>query len=202
MQLGCGRVVGLRRLPRFCNKGSPKENEKTNVGGAAGTAGGWLGRSVPCHGSPSPRAYCPFPSRFPCFSSTVSFPSSPHTQARYNSTDVAAKVEIHHRRTKIQREGTSAGTVPLLIPEAGDSSASRPSDGGAGGPRGVGYWERKAGGRGSGGGGGGGTGGGGAEGGRRWRPAPIDSTRGTLDTRLSKAARTIIRGIDLELYKS
>lgn len=140
----------------------------------------------------------PLPStRFPCVSPL------PNTQARYNSTDVAAKVEIHHRRTKIQREGTSAGTVPLLIPEAGDSSTSRPSDGGAGGPRGVGYWERKAGGSGGGtGGGGGGMGGGGAEGGRRWRPAPIDSTRGTLDTRLSKAARTIIRGIDLELYKS
>ena len=150
-----------------------------------------------CHGSPSLRACCFF--LLVSLASHGQFPSpSPLTQARYNSTDVAAKVEIHHRRTKIQREGASAGTVPLLIPEAGDSSNSRPSDGGAGGPRGVGYWERKAGGSGS----GGGMGGGGTEGGRRWRPAPIDSTRGTLDTRLSKAARTIIRGIDLELYKS
>ncbi|GAX80492.1 hypothetical protein CEUSTIGMA_g7930.t1 [Chlamydomonas eustigma] len=39
-----------------------------------------------------------------------------------------------------------------------------------------------------------------AEAGRKWRPSPVEFSRGTHDTRLRKAARSIMQGMDLEIY--
>lgn len=97
-------------------------------------------------------------------------------QSRYNSGDLAAKAH-----------SSSRGAVgPLLGAD-------------------MGSWVSKGSGRPAAAAGGGTTGGrgctSGSAAGRVWRPLPVDSSRGTADTKIMKAARRVMHGLDLEAYK-
>ncbi len=113
-------------------------------------------------------------------------------QGRYNSVDVAARV---HSRLQLM-EGS--GAAAPMTGTGRRRAASQPSapwqlltDGAAnavaGGARQLGadagVWVD------------------GGKAGRVWRPSPVEFSRGTHDTRLGKAARVIIRGLDLEQYQ-
>ena len=103
-------------------------------------------------------------------------------QSRKNSVDVAARVG-----GKVGGGGGVGGSGAMLsstadvgqwVPRSSAAATTLPS------AKGGGSAEQQAGQR-----------------GRTWRPAPIESSRGTADTRLRKAARSVLQGIDLECYK-
>ena len=106
--------------------------------------------------------------------------SSALDQSRYNSGDIAAKAYSSSSR--------GVATGPMLGAEVGSwvskgSSAAAgtagkgASAGGRGGASAV------------------------AAGGRTWQPLPVEASRGTADTRIMKAARQVMHGLDLEAYK-
>ena len=93
-------------------------------------------------------------------------------QSRYNSGDVAAKV---HVSAVIAHKPKDSGSWVTK----GDASVSRrvEKSGVSGSMAGEGFHRS-----------------------RTWRPTPVESSRGTADTRMKKEARKIIQGLDLEKY--